>query len=907
METSSNNSPSFFGHDKISKFDDSDNDMMQCPDCNGYGMVKTDHKTCTICDGVKCVQCNSTGLEVLPYSDCQRCDRTGEIYEDDEEDDDNDDNYDNTNSSPDILWFKDCSYKNKHLVGGKCCSLGELYNLSKSLYFSIADGFAITTLLYDEFIAYNNLDNLIMDKLYEINESITDINKLEYLSKDLREIIIGATFSEKHKQQICQAYKKLCKLYNVKKLEVAIRSSAIAEDLPNASFAGQQDTYLNIKGKRELLLAVKKCLASLFNSRAISYRHGHNIQYSDVKISVAVQKMVRSDIGSAGVAFSIDPESGYNKAVVINSAFGLGELVVSGGVKPDEFILDKRVLDDITIRDLNSNSNNRCDPIVSIKKGEKTSKIVYDKNGGVTEIETTPEEFNAFSLTNIQATRLGKFVLQLEYSYCRLLDKDDLGIDVEWAIDGTDKQIYIIQARPETIHSNSDNLEICKYILKEKSNVLVKGVAVGDKISSGKIKVLKNISEFALFNKGDILVTDMTTPDWEPIMKISSGIITNKGGRTCHAAIIARELALNALVGTTNATDVLKSDQSVTISCSEGEEGYVYEGILSYDIDRMVFDNKLKLPVKLMLNVGNPENSFGCSMIPNSGVGLARLEFIISNYIRIHPMALVNYPNIRIEEVKVKIAEIISSAGYTDAKLYFIHMLARGISKIASAFYPNDVIVRLSDFKSNEYRNLIGGELYEPNEENPMIGWRGASRYYSPDYEPGFELECKAIQYSREIMQMTNVVVMIPFCRTPDECKLVIETMGKYGLKRGDKGLRVYLMCEIPSNVIEADRFSPMIDGVSIGGNDLLQLTLGVDRDSDKITYLSNDKNVSYRRMISTAIKTYKENGVKIGFCGQQPSDSSEFCQFLINENIDSISVTPDSALKTIHNLQTKQ
>lgn len=896
MELSFNNSFPDIGHDN-------DNDLMQCPDCNGYGMVKTDHKTCDICEGVKCMQCNSTGLEVLPYSDCQRCDRTGEIYLDDE--DDYDDNYINANLSSDILWFKDCSYKNKHLVGGKCCSLGELYNLSNSIYFSIADGFAITTLLYDEFIRYNHLDNIIIEKLNEINEHITDIYKLEHLSKELREIIIGAPFSEKHEQQICQAYKRLTKLYNVKKLEVAIRSSAIAEDLPNASFAGQQDTYLNIKGKHELLLAVKKCLASLFNSRAISYRHGHNIQYSDVKISVAVQKMVRSDIGSAGVAFSIDPESGYNKAIVINSAFGLGELVVSGGVKPDEFILDKRVLDDITIRDLNnSNTNNRCDPIVSIKKGEKTNKIVYDKNGGVSEIETTPEELNAFSLTNTQAIRLGKFVLQLENSYRRLLDKDELGIDVEWAIDGTDKQIYIIQARPETIHSNSENLEICKYILKEKSKMLVKGVAVGDKISSGKIKVLQNISEFALFNKGDILVTDMTTPDWEPIMKISAGIITNKGGRTCHAAIIARELALNALVGTTNATDILKNDQSVTISCAEGEEGYVYEGILSFDIDRMVFDNKQKLPVKLMLNVGNPENSFGCSIIPNNGVGLARLEFIISNYIRIHPMALVHYPNIRSEEVKAKISDIISSAGYTDAKLYFIHMLARGISKIASAFYPNDVIVRLSDFKSNEYRNLIGGELYEPNEENPMIGWRGASRYYSPDYEPGFELECEAIKYSREIMQMTNVVVMIPFCRTPSECKLVIDTMGKYGLKRGDTGLRVYLMCEIPSNVIEADIFSPMIDGVSIGGNDLLQLTLGVDRDSDKITYLSNDQNVSYRRMISLAIKTYKANGVKIGFCGQQPSDSSEFCRFLISENIDSISVTPDSALKTIHNLQ---
>lgn len=792
-----------------------------------------------------------------------------------------------------IIWFKDCSYKNKSLVGGKCGSLGELHYFSKKMGFLIADGFAITTKLYDDFIKYNDLTEIITNSL--INISIDDINALDVISIDLRNKLFEANFTKEHEQLIIDNYNELCDLYSAPSLEVAVRSSAIAEDLPNASFAGQQDTFLNVRGGQELILNVKRCFASLFNSRAISYRHTHNIKLEDVKMSVAIQKMVRSDLASAGVAFSIDPESGYNKAIIINSAFGLGELVVSGGVKPDEFILDKRVLTDVT-----------SDPILIKKKGDKNTKIVYNDADDDTktkikikEIETTLHEKVNFSLTNQQAICLARYVLQLETKYSEMFQKE-IGVDVEWAIDGNDHQIYIIQTRPETIHSNSSTMEMCKYVLTEKSEKLVTGVAVGDKISSGKICVLKDVSEFKLFQKGDILVTDMTTPDWEPIMKISSGIIANKGGRTCHAAIVARELALNAIVGTGNATQLLKQDDEVTISCAEGEEGVVYKGILNYTIEKLTVNNNLKLPVKLMLNVGNPENSFNSSLIPNSGVGLARLEFIISNYIKIHPLALCDYPKIR-SDVREQIYNVIGN--HDNGKWYFIKRLARGISKIASAFYPNDVIVRLSDFKSNEYRNLIGGELYEPNEENPMIGWRGASRYYSSEYEKGFELECEAIKYAREVMQMTNIIIMIPFCRTPTECKLVIDKMASNGLVRGVNGLQIYLMCEIPSNVIEADEFSPMIDGVSIGGNDLLQLTLGIDRDSDKLTYLSNDTNVSYRRMITMAIKTYKANGVKVGFCGQQPSDSPEFCNFLIENNIDSISVTPDSALKTIKNL----
>ena len=790
--------------------------------------------------------------------------------------------------NPEIIWFKDCSYNNKHLVGGKCSSLGELHKIAKRIGFSIGDGFALTIDMYDTFIEYNGLTAQIETDIANINAD--NIKELEEKSKNLRDLIVNGEFSEHHKEIIAEYYNKLSQIYTVDNLEVAVRSSALAEDLPNASFAGQHDTFLNVSGTDHLLESIKECFASLFNGRAVSYRKTHNIALSDVKISVAIQKMIRSDIGSAGVAFSLDPETGYDKAIVINSAFGLGELVVSGGVKPDEFILDKRVLRDI-----------EADPIIIKKKGDKNTKIIYDtEKGGIKEVETSEYERLNYSMTNNQMISLGRYLLQLEKNYSKLLGKPT-AVDVEWAIDGTDHNMYIIQTRPETVHSNdSDILNIQNYVLDTKGDVLLTGVAVGDKISSGKLKLIKDIHDCDNFNKGDILVTEMTTPDWEPIMKISSGIITDKGGRTCHAAIVARELGLNAVVGCGNSTKILKDVEEVTLSCAEGETGFIYNGILPFHVDKLALTKNLKLPVKMMLNVGNPECAFENSLIPNSGVGLARLEFIVSNYIKIHPLALYHYPNVR-EDVRAEIYKIIGN--YDSGKWYYIKRLAKGIAKIASAFYPNDVIVRLSDFKSNEYRNMIGGELYEPDEENPMIGWRGASRYYSDDYKDAFQLECEAIQYARDVMKMDNIVVMIPFCRTPEECKLVIDTMAKHGLVRGENKLRIFLMCEIPSNVIEADRFSPMLDGVSIGGNDLLQLTLGVDRDSEKISYLSDNKNISYRRMISQAIKTYKDNGVKVGFCGQQPSDSIEFCKFLIGENIDSISVTPDSALKTIENL----
>lgn len=781
-----------------------------------------------------------------------------------------------------VIWFSECSYKNKVLVGGKNASLGELYDLSKIYNFNIADGFAITTNLYKEYLNNNKIGLIIEEKIKK--SDICDIDELNTVSSEIKELILSSNFTKKQVEEIETNYNDLSKFYNKYNLDVAIRSSAVAEDLENASFAGQQDTFLNISGIDNILTSIKECFASLFNSRAISYRKTHNIEFGQVLISVGIQKMIRSDIGSAGVAFSLDPETGYEKAIVINSAFGLGELVVSGGVKPDEIIVDKRSLRMID-----------ADPIIMKKMGNKNTKIIYDKNNGVQEIETEVSEKSNFSLNNYQAIELSKIILLLEDNYRKLLGQN-IGVDIEWALDGVDDNIYIIQTRPETVHSTKKNNSLIQYNLKSNGNILLKGVPVGEKISSGKIKKLNSIEEHKLFNEGDILVTDMTTPDWEPIMKMSSGIITNKGGRTCHAAIVARELLINAIVGTGNATEVLNDNAEVTLSCINGE-GIIYDGLLEYEKNEHEIDLKKELSVKLMLNVGSPHSAFSASLIPNKGVGLARLEFIISNYIKIHPNALFDYPNIK-PEYKDKICELIGN--HDNGKDYFIKNLARGISTIASSFYPNDVIVRLSDFKSNEYRNLLGGDLYEPYEENPMIGWRGASRYYSQEYERGFELECKAIRYARTKMKLDNIIVMIPFCRTPEECENVINIMESHGLKRGKDGLKIYLMCEIPSNVIEADNFSKYIDGVSIGGNDLLQLTLGVDRDSEKVTYLSNDQNISYRRMISKAINDYKKNNIKVGFCGQQPSDSIEFCNFLIKEGIDSISVTPDSALKTI-------
>ena len=784
-----------------------------------------------------------------------------------------------------VIRFKECGYQNKKLVGGKSSSLGELYRLSKKGGFNIADGFSTTTILFDTFLHYNKLKQFIDTQLLTITS--IDVTQITKISQEIQHKIMEGQFNQTQIDDITNAYCALKKIYNDPELAVAIRSSSISEDSQHASFAGQQDSFLNITGIENVLLHIKKCIASLYNIRAISYRLSHNIPNDEIKIAVAVQKMIRSDIASAGVGFSMDPETGYHKAIVINSAYGLGELVVSGAVTPDEIIFHKSTL------------STAEDSIVSKKMGDKRIKIVYDTHGGTVEQHTNRKELENFSITDQQATTLANYILFLEHTYSALF-KRPTAVDIEWAIDGMDHNIYILQTRPETVHSNRTIDTLHTYILDETGESLVTGIAVGNKISTGRINILHSFSESHLFQPGDILVTDMTTPDWEPIMKISSGIITNRGGRTCHAAIIAREMGLNAIVGTQHGTTIMKGIEHATIYCAGGETGIVYKDILSFHIEQMSVDLiPTELPFKLMMNIGNPASCFQHSMLPHSGVGLVRLEFIIGNYVKIHPRALIDYSSID-SALQSQIHTII---GHSDPLQYYITQLSRGIAKIASAFYPHDVIVRCSDFKSNEYRNLIGGNYYEPQEENPMIGWRGASRYYSTEFTDAFKLECQAIKYVRDVMNLTNVIVMIPFCRTVHECTLVLETMANYGLIRGKNGLQIYLMCEIPSNVIEADEFSHLIDGVSIGGNDLLQLILGIDRDSDKIAHLSNDRNVSYRRFIKKAIQTYQKNGVKVGFCGQQPSDSAEFCRFLIGCGIDSISVTPDSILQVLHNI----
>ena len=786
-----------------------------------------------------------------------------------------------------VIWFQECSHNDKRIVGGKNASLGELKRLSEKLNINVGDGFAITTCVYDYFCKTNNLNNLIDEELKKV--VLEDIETIEHASKKIKSFFIKGRLPDNILNEIRNAYNNLNHLNNGP-LEVAVRSSAIAEDMPNASFAGQQDTFLNISNLVDLMDAIILCFASLYNIRAISYRKTHNIDKNDVKLSVGVQKMIRSDLGAAGVAFSLDPNQGYTKAVVINSAYGLGELVVSGGVKPDEFIVDKRVL---------FSAEN---PIIGKTLGNKCSKIIYNKKGGVNEINTTDKEINSYSLTDSQVIELAKYLQHLEQHYSKLYKKQ-ISIDVEWALDGLDHKIYIIQTRPETVHSQSNMHKIKQYKLKTKPNqCLINGVAVGNQISSGKVCLLESMKQHKEFNDGDVLVTVMTTPDWEPIMKKASGIITNKGGKTCHAAIVAREMGVNACVGAEDATKTFTNNQLITIDCADGDIAKVYEGQLEYITETIEINVDKEIPVNLMLNVGSPENCFKSSMLPHKGIGLTRLEFIINEYIQVHPLALYDYPNVP-ADIHSKINVIIGEKSGPD---FFIEQLSRGVGKIASAFHPHPVIVRLSDFKSNEYRNLLGGENYEPNEENPMIGWRGASRYYSSEYSKAFQLECKALAYARDKMNMDNIVVMIPFCRTPDECKKVIDIMAENGLKRGVNGLKVYLMCEIPSNVIEADRFAPYIDGVSIGGNDLLQLTLGIDRDSEKLQTMTDHTNLSYRRMIAKAIEDYGKHHVKVGFCGQQPSDSKEFCKFLVDSGIDSISLTPDSLLSVHKYLENK-
>lgn len=799
-----------------------------------------------------------------------------------------------------VLWFNEIGIEDIPLVGGKNASLGEMFQKLKDRSIRVPNGFAITAYAYRYFLKYSGIEEEIKKTLKELD--INDIQDLMRRGRKVREIINHSEFPPDLTQAIYQGYDELAAQFGqggLDNLDVAIRSSATAEDLPDASFAGQQDTYLNIRGKRSVLSACRKCFASLFTNRAISYRHGKGFDQFEVSLSIAVQKMVRSDSAYSGVIFSIDTETGFKDVVLITAAYGLGENVVQGAVNPDEYYVFKPTL----------KLGKRA--IISRKVGDRDFKMVYsmEDDATVRNVPTTLDERHRYVLTDDEILQLAQWACIIEDHYSA-----EAGhfkpMDIEWAKDGDGTnvgtgQLFIVQARPETIHSQKDANTYENYTILEKGEPIVTGTAVGTKVGSGRARIIQSTLEMDLFEEGDVLVTSMTDPDWEPIMKRASAVVTNKGGRTCHAAIVSRELGIPCVIGTGNGDELLKNGQEITVSCCEGETGIVYDGLIKYQVETIDLKELPRTKTAIMMNVGIPEKAFAQSRIPNDGVGLAREEFIINSHIGIHPLALLNYAGLkekarndqRVAGVVYKIDEITSV--YQDKRSFFIDKLAEGIGRIAAGFYPNDVIVRLSDFKTNEYENLLGGYLYEPVESNPMIGWRGASRYYDQNFEKAFELECLALHKARSDMGLGNIKVMVPFCRTPEEGKRVIELMKKYGLVQGEDGLEVYVMCEIPSNVICADRFAELFDGFSIGSNDLTQLTLGLDRDSSLVAHIYDERNEAVKRLVSHVIDVAKRKRRKIGICGQAPSDFPDFAEFLVECGIDSISLIPDTVIKT--------
>lgn len=804
-----------------------------------------------------------------------------------------------------ILWFAEVGIDDVPLVGGKNASLGEMYQKLGGKGIKIPNGFAITAYAYRYFLKYAGIEEEIKKILKGLDTH--DIYNLMARGREVREIITHSEIPPDLTQAIYSSYDKLGAEFTqngradhgLNNVDVAIRSSATAEDLPDASFAGQQDTFLNIRGRRSVIDACRKCFASLFTNRAISYRHDKGFGQFEVSLSIAVQKMVRSDSACSGVMFSIDTETGFEDVVFITGAYGLGENVVQGTVNPDEFYVFKPTL----------KMGKRA--IISRSAGDRDIKMVYsmEDDATVKNVPTTLDERHRYVLDDDEILKLAEWACIIEEHY-----SDEAGyfkpMDIEWAKDGDGVNVgtgdlYIVQARPETIHSQRETNTYENYRLLETGEILVSGTAVGSKVGQGVANVLQSTLEIDKFQPEQVLVTSMTDPDWEPIMKIASAIVTNKGGRTCHAAIISRELGIPCLIGTGNGDEIIETGQEITVSCCEGETGHVYEGMLEYEVQEFNLEDIPRTRTKIMMNIGMPEKAFSQRMIPNEGVGLAREEFIISSHIGIHPLALLDYNKLRekaktdqrIAGVVYKIDEI--TAVYQDKKQFFIDKLSEGVGRIAAAFYPNDVIVRMSDFKTNEYENLLGGYLYEPTESNPMIGWRGASRYYDKDFMPAFELECIALHKARSDMGLTNIKAMIPFCRTPEEGKKVIELMKRFGLVQGEDGLEIYVMCEIPSNVICADQFAEIFDGFSIGSNDLTQLALGLDRDSSLVAHLYDERNDAVKRLITQVIDVAKKKGKKIGICGQAPSDFPDFAEFLVECGIDSISLIPDTVIKT--------
>ena len=775
-----------------------------------------------------------------------------------------------------IKFFNELRIKDVPLVGGKNASLGEMYQTLAPKGINVPFGFATTASAYNYFMEKSGLKNKIKEILKDLNTH--DVKNLILKGEKVRQVILKTPLPKDLEKEIILAYKKLNSFYKKNNIDVAVRSSATAEDLPDASFAGQQETYLNISGEKELLIAVKKCIASLFTNRAISYRVDKGFNHFDVALSVGVQKMCRSDIGSSGIIFTIDTESGFKDVVLISSIYGLGENIVQGKVNPDQFFVFKPTK-----------------KIIYRSIGKKAIKMIYNNNPKkpVKDILVSSSDQIKQSISDEQVLQLANWGMEIEKHYKKPMD-------IEWAYDGRDKKLYIVQARPETVESAKNVNILERYKLSKRGKIISTGQSVGNKIGNGKVNKIMNVKDIKKFKAGQVLVTNMTDPDWEPIMKIASAIITDKGGRTCHAAIISREMGIPCIVGTNDASKKIKSGDSVTVSCAEGEVGFVYQGKLPFKVDRVNIKNLKRPKTKIMMNIAEPDTALLNSFIPNDGVGLARLEFVINNYIKAHPLALINFDNLKDRKVKEEIEKI--TVGYKDKSQFFVDKLAEGVAMLAAGFYPKDVIVRLSDFKTNEYANLLGGRDFEKVESNPMIGFRGASRYYSKEFLPAFKLECQALKKVRDEFGLTNVKIMIPFCRTVEEGQRVLKIMEENGLKRGKNGLQVYVMAEIPANIILAEKFAKIFDGFSIGSNDLTQLTLGIDRDSGgtlEVAGISNEKNEAVKILIKQLIKTAKKTKTKVGICGQAPSDFPDFAEFLVDCGIDSISLIPDSIINT--------
>lgn len=784
-----------------------------------------------------------------------------------------------------IVELSEVSMADVPLVGGKNASLGELISTLKSKGINVPEGFATTTFAFYDFLYANKLKEPIAKLLSGLDRK--NFSNLRETGSAIRELILNAPFQEELENQIKETYKKLCDKYG-EFTDVAVRSSATSEDLPSASFAGQHQSFLHITREKNVLDACHQCYASLYTDRAIKYREDQGYGHTKIALSVGVQKMVRSDYASSGVCFTLEPESGFREVIHIAGSWGLGENIVQGTVTPDEFFVFKPTF------------KQGKNAIISKKLGSKTMTMIYAEDTDheiertIVNIETKAERRNQFVLNDTEINKIAGWALIIEDHYKKPMD-------IEWAKDGISGELFIVQARPETTHSNSNSAILKMYELKEHGRIITSGIAIGSSIASGKARIIHSPAESSKLQEGEILVTEITNPDWDPILKKVSAIVTEKGGRTSHASIVARELGVAAVVGTNNAIQLIKDGQEITVSCSEGKTGFIYDGKLDWKETAIDF-SKVQMPkTQVMLILGDPEKAFKYSFYPNNGIGLMRLEFIISNAVQIHPMALVKFDTLTDKDAKDKIQEI--TGHYTDKKEYFIDKLSQAVATIAAAFYPKEVIVRMSDFKTNEYANLIGGKEFEPKEENPMIGFRGASRYYNERYKEGFRLECLAMKRVREEMGLTNVKLMIPFCRTIKEAKKVIAQMREFGLKRGENDLEVYMMAEIPSNVILAEEFAKHFDGFSIGSNDLTQLTLGIDRDSSIISNLFDEKNEAAEKMISQVIRAAKKAGIKIGLCGQAPSDFPEYTQLLVENGIDSISFNPDAIIKGIENI----